>query len=215
MAHRFAELMFTPHVRVFQEKAGSRASYARLDLPTAPGNDRLGEREASFIAARDSFYMASVSETGWPYVQHRGGVPGFLKLLDERTLAFAEYLGNKQFVSLGNIGNDDRVSLFLMDYPNRRRLKVLGHAQVVDRMTNPVLFERFADDASAKVEHAVVIALEGFDWNCPQYITPRFTETELVEVLAPFRARLGELERENASLRSASSKRGSNTTSAR
>jgi predicted pyridoxine 5'-phosphate oxidase superfamily flavin-nucleotide-binding protein len=201
MTHRFGALMFTPHVKALQKEEGSRASYARFEEPDAPARDRLEEREKDFIAARDSFYMATVSETGWPYVQHRGGPPGFLKVLDDRTLGFADYRGNKQYVSVGNLVTDDRVSLFLMDYPNQRRLKLLGHARTIDAESDPTLLARLQDHYPAKVERGVVITLEGFDWNCPQHITPRFTEAELTEALAPIRARLAALEAENAALK--------------
>jgi hypothetical protein len=186
MTHRFAELMFTPRVKALQAQDGSRASYARFEQPGFPARDRLTEKEAAFIVQRDSFYMATVSETGWPYVQHRGGAPGFLKVIDARTLAFADYPGNRQFVSFGNMAASDRVALILMDYPNRRRLKLLGHGSVGPG----------TDEAARRV----VIALEGFDWNCPQYITPRFTESDM----APLRTRLAELDAEVAALRGSS-----------
>lgn len=203
MARRFSELVFTPHVKAMQEAEGSRSSYARFEDPAASGADRLGEKEAGFIAARDSFYMATVSETGWPYVQHRGGPAGFLKLLDDRTLGFADYRGNRQYVSVGNLVTDDRVSLFLMDYPNQRRLKLLGHARIVDAETEPALLARLQDHYPAKIERGIVIAVEGFDWNCPQHITPRFTEAEVAEAVRPLQARLAALEAENARLRAA------------
>jgi hypothetical protein len=201
MARRFAELMFTPTVKGLQAARGSRAAYAPLDAPEAAARDRLSEAEQAFIAARDSFYMASVSETGWPYVQHRGGLSGFLKVLDEKTLAFADFRGNRQYVSAGNVSKDDRVSLFLMDYPNRRRLKVLGHARFVDAANDPDLVARVRDDYDARVEHAVVITIEGFDWNCPQHITPRFTEEEVAQAAAPLVTRLKAAEEERDRLR--------------
>lgn len=197
MTHRFAELMFTPHVKALQAEDGSRASYARFEEPGFPARDRLTPKEAEFIAERDSFYMATVSETGWPYVQHRGGAPGFLKVIDERTLAFADNPGNRQFVSFGNLAASDRVALILMDYPNRRRLKLLGHARVMDAKNDPALAVRFGGPGTDDAASRVVIALEGFDWNCPQYITPRFTEGDM----APLRTRLAELEAEVAALR--------------
>jgi len=131
MTHRFSHLMFSPAVRAVQQEQGSRRAYERLDAPEAEPRDTLGEAERAFIAARDSFYLANVSETGWPYVQHRGGPPGFLKVLDDRTLGFADFRGNRQYVSVGNVGGNDRVSLILMDYPHQRRLKLIGHARVV------------------------------------------------------------------------------------
>ena len=201
MTHRFAELMFTPRVKAIQADAGSRASYARFAEPEAPANDRLGAAETAFIAARDSFYMASVSETGWPYVQHRGGPAGFLNVLDDRSVGFADYRGNKQYVSVGNLAGDDRVSMFLMDYPNQRRLKLLGHARVISRHDEPAVFDQLQSGTTATVERGIVIALEAFDWNCPQFITPRSTQAELADVLAPVTARLRALEAENAELR--------------
>lgn len=196
MTHRFAQLMFTPHVKALQAEDGSRASYARFEEPGFPARDRLTPKEAEFIVQRDSFYMATTSETGWPYVQHRGGQPGFLKVIDGQTLAFADYPGNRQFVSFGNMAASDRVALILMDYPNRRRLKLLGHARVMDAGSDAALsgwFGGTGDDVTARL---VVVALEGFDWNCPQYITPRFTEADI----APLRAKLAALEAQVAAL---------------
>lgn len=197
MTHRFAELMFTPAVKAMQERMGSRGGYERFEAPGAPGNHAFGPAERAFIAARDSFYMATSSETGWPYVQHRGGPPGFLKVLDGRTLGFSDYRGNRQYVSVGNLAMDGRVSLFLMDYPNRRRLKIIGHARAVDEQAEPGVIERLQDaDYRARVERGLVISIEGFDWNCPQHITPRFTEREMADAFAPLLARLGAAEAE-------------------
>jgi len=191
MTHRFAELMFTPAVQAVQARMGSRGSYERFLEPEAPANDRLGPGETAFIAERDSFYMATVSETGWPYVQHRGGPPGFVKVLDERTIGFADYKGNRQYVSVGNLGGDDRVSLILMDYPNQRRLKIVGHARIVDTRREPATLARLEDASyGARIERAMVIAIEGYDWNCPQHITPRFTEAQVRELVAPLIDRL-------------------------
>ena len=183
MAHKFAEIAFTPVVRAIQQQEGSRAGYARMD-GGEDYNHRLGAREAIFIAARDSFYMASVGETGWPYVQHRGGPAGFMKVLDERTIGFADYSGNRQYVSSGNFSSDNRVALFFMDYPNRTRLKMLGRVRTVG-LDEPELLARLEDDDyPAQVERGFIIEVEGFDWNCPQHITPRFTEVEIQEELA-------------------------------
>ena len=194
MAHRFAELAFTDRVKAIQAEQGSRASYARLE-PGEADHDRLGPAEAAFIAARDSFYLATVGETGWPYVQHRGGPPGFLKVLDEGTIGFADFRGNRQYVSLGNLAGDDRVSLILVDYPRRRRLKILGRARAVAAQDDPVTLERLAlPGYPAKVEHGLLIAVAAFDWNCPQHLTPRFTEAEIAAAVAPLHARIAELE---------------------
>ena len=193
MGHRFAELAFTPTVMAVQEHEGSRDSYRRLEGGEAH-HDRLGPAEASFIAARDSFYMATVSETGWPYVQHRGGPPGFLKVLGERTIGFADFRGNRQYVSVGNLLGDDRVALILVDYPNRRRLKILGRARAVTMEDAATLGRLDVPGYRAKIERGLVIAVEAFDWNCPQHLTPRFTTEEIAGAVALLHARIAELE---------------------
>jgi len=176
MGQHFAQIAFTPAVQAEQAALGSRAGYARV-AERGPDDSQLTAREAGFILARDSCYLATVSETGWPYVQHRGGPPGFIQVLDARTIGFADVSGNRQHISLGNLANNDRVSLFFMDYPNRRRLKLLGHARVV--RDDPALLARLTP-ACAEVpsDSAIVITVAGFDWNCPQHITPRFTAEE-------------------------------------
>ena len=158
---------------------------------SANRRDKLTERETTFIESRDHFFQASVSETGWPYVQHRGGPAGFLKVLDERTLGFADYRGNVQYVSVGNLIHDNRVALILMDYSNQRRLKLLGLVRFIDRDTAPDLIERLVTPGyKAIVERGFIISVEAFDWNCPQHITPRFTLAEIDEMTAPLRAQL-------------------------
>jgi len=184
MGHRFAELAFTPAVQRVQAEQGSREHYQRVEDGPA-FNDVLGPLEQQFVAERDSFYMATVSQTGWPYVQHRGGPPGFVQVLDERTIGFADYRGNRQYVTVGNVAGDDRVSLILVDYPQRRRLKLLGRARVVTREQDATLVERVQTPGyKARVERAFVIAIEAFDWNCPQHITPRFTAAEIAQTTA-------------------------------
>ncbi len=171
--------------------------------------DRFGPAERAFIAARDSFYMASVSETGWPYVQHRGGPAGFLKMIDETTLAFADFRGNRQYISLGNTSVHDRVALILMYYPARRRLKLYARIEARDLAAAPALAEALALPGYRGIpERAFVLKLEAFDWNCPQHLTPRFTEHEIAEAVAPMRARLAELEAENKVLRDRIANRG-------
>lgn len=183
MPRAYAELTFTPKVRAVQEKQGSAASYAKFLAPEVSGGDVLTAREAEFIAARDSFYQATVSETGWPYVQFRGGPRGFLKVLDEKRLAYADFRGNRQYLSVGNLQSNDRISLFLMDYPNRRRLKILGTVELVDIEDDPKLVASLHDPAyHATPERAFVITLAGFDWNCPQHIPQRYTLEELAEL---------------------------------
>lgn len=177
MGHKFAEIAFTAGVQGVQERMGSRRGYARL-LSGAAHHDRLGPSEAAFIGARDSFYIASVGETGWPYVQHRGGPKGFLRVLDEKTIGFADFSGNRQYVTIGNIAGDDRVSLFLMDYPNRTRLKILGHAREVGH-DDKVLERLSVSGNRARVERGLLVTIAAFDWNCPQHITPRYSIQEI------------------------------------
>src|SRR5262245_61449552 len=174
MGHRFAQIAFTQRVRDVQTRQGSRAHYARAEQGPDT-HDRLGEAERALIESRDSFYVASVSETGWPYVQHRGGPVGFLRVLDERTLGFADYRGNRQYVSVGNLGHDDRVAMILVDYPTRTRLKILGHARIVDSGDDVMTSRLAVPDYRARMERGVIIDVVAFDWNCPQHITPRYT----------------------------------------
>ncbi len=199
MGRHFAQIAFTPRVQEEQTRIGSRAGYARMAVE-GRDDSALTEAEAGFLAARDSFYIASVSETGWPYVQHRGGPAGFLRVLDPRTIGFADFGGNRQHISVGNLAGDDRVSLFLMDYPNRRRLKLLGRARVVTREEDPALVERLAPEGlAARAQRAVLIGIEGYDWNCPQHITQRWTAEEM----RPLAERLAAAEAEVLRLRAA------------
>ncbi len=198
MAQAYLHTMFGPGARALQEAAGSRASYARMEASAGPA-DILTDREADFIAARDSFYMASVTEDGWPYVQHRGGPAGFLRRISGNRIGFADYRGNRQYLSTANLDADERVSLFLMDYPNRRRLKLIGHAQHSEDPAD--IAALMPPDYAAEPERVFLIDVIGFDWNCPQHITPRFTEQEiqrasapLLDELAQLRARIAELE---------------------
>ncbi len=200
MAYGFLDIAMTPSVRAAQAAAGSADIWA--DFRGDRAFDRFTAAEEAFIAARDSFYMASASETGWPYVQHRGGPPGFLKLLDPTTLGFADYSGNRQYISVGNLTADGRVALILVDYPNRRRLKVYGHAEARETADDPALTESLAvPGGRGRAERSFLIRLASFDWNCPQHIIPRFTEAELAEALRPIRDRLAALETENSALR--------------
>lgn len=186
MGHKFAEIAFTPSVREVQQALGSRAHYAAMEK--GPDfNNVLGEQEATFVRARDSFYMASVSETGWPYVQHRGGPIGFVSVLDGTTLGFVDFRGNRQYISTGNVRRDDRVSLFFMDYPNRLRLKVLGRAELIDSSSEQLAKLRLPGYRGA-VERGFIIHVEAFDWNCPQHITPRYSEAEIQQLVAPLLA---------------------------
>lgn len=198
MTSRFLNIVFTPAVKTAQEAHGSRSAYARRD--SAGEADRLTESEAAFIAARDSFYMATVSETGWPYIQHRGGAPGFVKLLDDCTLGFADFGGNRQYVSVGNLSRDDRAALFFMDYPQRRRLKLLGRVRAVDLAASPELAAALIDGSyKARVERGFVIDVAAFDWNCAQHIAPRYTMEEIAPTIEALRARIAELEAKGSS----------------
>ncbi len=174
MGHKFAEIAFTGTVKAAQDKVGSRSSYARREGGDVDFNDRLGAAETQFIAERDSFYMASVSETGWPYVQHRGGPQGFLRVLDEKTIGFADFSGNRQYVSVGNLMTNNRVSLFLMDYQNRKRLKLLGRTKLIGLGEDVIMRELSHPTYRARIERGIIINVEAFDWNCSQHIVPRF-----------------------------------------
>lgn len=200
MTYGFLDIATTPGVRAAQEANGSPDFWS----DGAPDRtfDRFTEAESAFIATRDSFYMASVSETGWPYVQHRGGPPGFLRVLDERTLAFADFRGNRQYISLGNLTRNDRACLFLMDYPRRARLKIYVHVTVRALGEDADLDARLSTPGyRGRAERAFVLRLVAFDWNCSQHILPRFTERDLAASLEPVRRRLGALEAENEALR--------------
>jgi uncharacterized protein len=176
MTHAFTAIAFTDAVKALQAQDGSREAYARFEAGAAR-NAAFGPQEADFIAARDSFYIATTNADGWPYIQHRGGAPGFLKLLDATTLGFADFRGNRQHITEGNLAGNGRVALFLMDYPNRARLKILGHAEITHQ---PDLLDRLAVPGyRGRIERGVLIRLAGFDWNCSQHITPRFTVAEL------------------------------------
>ena len=197
MAHNFGSLVFTPLVKALQEKYGSRRQYARMEAG-GPAPDRLGPGEIEFIAERDSFYMATIDESGWPYVQHRGSPAGFLKVIDPRTVAFADFRGNRQYVSTGNVTGDARVALIMVDYPARTRLKILGRAQIFEGEVARDWIKRLREPGSKDViERAYVIRVEAFDWNCRQHIALRFTEEQIRDALQPFERRLAELEHEN------------------
>jgi len=185
MATAFAEITFTPSVKAAQSLYGSRQANQGFELSEDAGNT-LAEREVEFITERDSFYQATVSESGWPYVQHRGGPAGFLKVLDERSIGFADFRGNKQYLSVGNLNANDRISLILMDYPNRRRLKLWGRARIVHENEDPELIAQLeVPSYRARVERGIVIQVEAYDWNCPQHITPRYSEAEIDNLIAP------------------------------
>ena len=185
MANAFAEIAFTPSVKAAQSLYGGRQANRGLAQPVDARNC-LTKLEVDYIAERDSFYQATVSESGWPYVQHRGGPKGFLKVLDERTIGFADFRGNRQYLSVGNLNANDRISLILMDYPNRRRFKIWGHARIVHENEEPELIAQLeVPTYRARVERGIVIHVEAFDWNCPQHITKRYTQAEVEKLMAP------------------------------
>lgn len=192
MKHAFANIAFTPAVREIQARDGSRAQYARaFESGDEVRNAELGPDEAAFIRAQRSFYMATVSETGWPYVQHRGGSPGLLQVLDARTLSFMDLPGNRQFISMGNLARDDRVAMILMDYAHRHRMKLLGRLSVHES----------AD--AGRTEREMRIHVEAFDWNCPKYIPVRFEAEDVQQALQERDRRIAELEAQLAQARSA------------
>lgn len=200
MPYKFLDMLTTDSVRDAQSENGARKQWA--DFSGDRRFDQFDERAAAFISARDSFYMASVSENGWPYVQHRGGPPGFLKVLDDKTLGFADYRGNRQYISLGNVKADNRVALFMVDYPRRKRLKLLAHMTVYSLDADPELAERIIDsDYLGEPERLMTLSLESYDWNCPQHIVPRFTK-EMVDLAAkPLQEEIARLTAENEALR--------------
>ena len=179
MTARYQQLAFTPNVKAEQTAHGSREHYEKYEgAPETP--DPITEAEAAFIAARDSIYMATVGETGWPYLQHRGGPVGFVKVLDRHTLAIADFRGNRQYISIGNLKSDDRASLFFMDYANKHRLKALAHVKRANLTEAPELAEKLAlPGYRAKVEHALIFTIAAYEWNCPAHITPRYSEAEI------------------------------------
>jgi predicted pyridoxine 5'-phosphate oxidase superfamily flavin-nucleotide-binding protein len=199
-------------VRAVQKSMGSSKYYDKIGKGE-PYNHELGPDEMDFIALRDTFYMASVSETGWPYVQHRGGPPGFIKVLDATTLGFADYRGNRQYVSVGNVLKDDRVALILVDYPNRTRLKLLGHARIVSPDETDLLATLDVPAYGARVERGIMIKIAAFDWNCPQHITPRFTQAEIESVMGNLKEHLADLEAQLQECRSNRDVHAARTTS--
>ena len=200
MTYGFMDIAITPAVRRTQAEMGADRLWS--DFKGHREFDRFSMREAAFIAERDSFYMASVSETGWPYVQHRGGPAGFLKVLDDRTLAFVDYRGNRQYISTGNLSENDRTCLFLIDYPSRSRLKIYARAEKLALDADPVLTATITDEGyGAKAERIFRLKLEAFDWNCPQHIVPRYTEAEFLTASQHLLDKVAQLERDNAALR--------------
>lgn len=195
MAKNYAEIAFTPSVKAEQQKRGSRRQYERMEK-MARGTE-LTFSEADFILQRDGFYLATVGEDGQPYVQFRGGAAGFLKVLDSKTLAYADFRGNLQYISVGNLSKNNRAALILMDYANRQRLKIFARVEVAEAADAPELMAKLENpDYPARVERAMILRVEAFDWNCPQHITPRFTIEEIKEMNQPLYERIEQLEAE-------------------
>ena len=191
MAMKYLDMTFTDAVCRAQTQYYGRAG----KIAGAPERDPLSQAEVEFIAARDSFYLGSISESGWPYIQHRGGPQGFLRVINETTLVFADYKGNRQLLTTGNVSMNDRVALFLMDYKNRERLKILGHARIEDARAHPELVAQLADSKMrSSIERLVFIDVVSFDWNCPKYITPRYSAEEVEEHVSSLKSRIAELE---------------------
>jgi len=195
---KISDVAFTPTVKAWQERFGSRGAYQRLE---EQGNweTQITPDLAAFLAERDSFYLGSASAEGQPYIQHRGGPKGFLRVLNPSTLAFADLRGNKQYISMGNLSDNDRVHLFVMDYPNRQRVKIWGRATLVEQ--DPALMAQLVDaSAPGRPERAVVIHVETWDISCPQHITPRYTQAQMAPTLSRLRQRIAELEARVAEL---------------
>jgi predicted pyridoxine 5'-phosphate oxidase superfamily flavin-nucleotide-binding protein len=192
---QFGSFVFTPSVQAEQEKRGTRDACAKMAARPAP--KELGEDEIAYLTSRTSIYMATVSQTGWPYIQHRGGPAGFIKVLNPKTISFADYRGNRQYVTTGNLKGDDRVSIFALDYARKARLKLLGHAALVEAEAEPDLAAMLSTAGEGRVERLTTIRLVAFDWNCPQFITQRFDTSEFAALVGP---EIERLEARNAEL---------------
>lgn len=185
MPKAFATISFTESVKAAQSLYGSRERNQAFELAD-DSRDELSEFEAEFIEARDSFYQATISENGWPYVQHRGGPAGFLRVLDKQTIGYADFSGNKQYLSVGNLNANPRISMILMDYANRRRLKLWGTVRIVHESEYPEIIARLeVPSYRARVERGIIIHIEAIEWNCPQHITRRYSQSELDRIVKP------------------------------
>ena len=200
MAKNFAEIAFSKSSKDLQEKHGSRASYERMEKMTF--RNSLTHSEITFISNRDSFYMSTVGENGFPYIQHRGGLKGFLKVLDKKRLGFIDFKGNMQYISVGNLATNNKVCLFLMDYPAKTRLKIYATTEIVELKENPELYDLLnLENYQFRPERMMVFHIEAYDWNCPQHITPRYTLDEIDAFLAPQREYISKLEAEIKALK--------------
>ncbi|MCR8827322.1 pyridoxamine 5'-phosphate oxidase family protein [Pseudosulfitobacter koreensis] len=195
MPNAYAEIAFTPLVREEQQRFGSADAYARVLSPERDDGAELGPREAAFLSARDGVFQATVSETGWPYVQFRGGAPGFLKVIDQRTIGYADYRGNRQYISVGNLRHDDRVSIIAVDYACRERLKLWGHVRITE---DADVVDLLNGVDGPRAERGIIIRIDAFDWNCPKHIPIRLTEAEREREISRLRDRIAGLERDLA-----------------
>lgn len=200
MAKNFAEIAFTPEVKAMQEKQGSRESYTRMEKKTFV--DGLTRYEIDFISQRDSFYMASFGVNEYPYIQHRGGPKGFLKVLHSKRLGFIDFRGNKQYISVGNIATNNNVALIMVDYPAKARLKIYAKAEIIELADEPELYDLLdLEEYAFRPERMMVLNIEAYDWNCPQHITPRYTAEEIEKAYASQRNHIINLEAELKSLK--------------
>ncbi|WP_298261665.1 pyridoxamine 5'-phosphate oxidase family protein [uncultured Litoreibacter sp.] len=193
MPNAYHEIAFTPAVKALQEAEGSRKLYEKYEASPKRMKTQLTPPELTYIAARDSFYMSSVGETGWPYMQHRGGPAGFIKPLNAQEFGWAEYVGNRQYISTGNIAQNDRVALFFIDYASKTRLKLFGHARVIAK-DDPLMVQLGAGADDRQVERGMVVRVASYEWNCPKYITERYTRDEIQHAMTQMGARIAELE---------------------
>ncbi len=196
MGNKFTQTLFTENIKKIQTQQGSRKNYERSEQ----GEDYhhlLTENEIEFIQSRDSFYMSTIGSNDWPYIQHRGGEKGFVRVLNQKQIVFPDYRGNKQYISVGNLTGNDKIALFFMDYPSRTRLKMIGTTKIVDPKSDAELFNSFSfNENSNRIERAFLIDVVGYDWNCPQFITPRWTEAEIKQAVLPLQKKITELEEE-------------------
>jgi uncharacterized protein len=200
MADRYLEIATSDSVKQLQERWGSRAAYCRYENGPVT-NNQLGPDEIAFIAAQDTFFLASLNDQGWPYIQHRAGPPGFLKVLGDNQLGFPDFKGNRQYLSFGNILTNPRVSLFLIDFPARARLKIFGQAKLLEGNELPEALKEIANQpGTTAIERGLVIQVEAFHWNCPKYIVPRYTEAQVRTAVDPLIKRIKDLEAELARL---------------
>lgn len=191
----FTEIAFTDDVKTIQTEFGSRKNYGRMEQKSAP--TKLSDEAKNFIEESDIFYQATVGTNGWPYVQHRGGPKGMLKVLSDNQIGYADFRGNKQYLSVGNIQSNNKVSIIIMDYARKSRLKIWATAEIVTNADAPELIHKLQNpDYKTPIERAVILTVEAFDWNCPQHIKPRFTEPEIAEWFAPHQQKMSELEDE-------------------